>query len=87
MRPGMFLTDLTFIEDGHKDVLIENGKPLVNFIKRRQQAVVIREIQQYQQQSYHFMCVPVIRDYFMGIDQHPTDEELFKLSLQAEPRE
>jgi gluconate kinase len=79
---------LTFIEDGHKDSTVtEDGKVLINFVKRRQQAVVIREIQQYQQQSYHFMCVPMIRDYFTNLHQHLSEEELFKLSLQAEPRE
>jgi son of sevenless-like protein len=42
---GIYLTDLTFIEDGNKD---NNEMGLINFTKRKQIAAVIREIQQYQ---------------------------------------
>jgi hypothetical protein len=43
---GMFLTDLTFIEDGNSDFTKDK---LINFTKRRYVAQVILEIQQYQQ--------------------------------------
>ena len=43
-RSGMYLTDLTFIEDGNPDKVGH----MINFVKRRLYANVIREIQQYQ---------------------------------------
>ena len=47
--PGMFLTDLMFIDTGNKD-LTDDG--LINFGKRRLVAETIAQIQQYQQQPY-----------------------------------
>ena len=55
---GMYLTDLTFIEDGNKD-LTDTG--LINFNKRKQIANVIREIIQYQQTPYCLEPVPIIQ--------------------------
>jgi len=55
---GLYLTDLTFIEDGNKDST-ESG--LINFFKRKQIANVIREIIQYQQTPYCLEPVPVIQ--------------------------
>jgi hypothetical protein len=46
---GVYLSDLTFIEDGNADT-VHNG--LINFDKRRFLANVISEIQQYQQTPY-----------------------------------
>ena len=81
----MYLTDLTFIEDGHPDYL--DDKPnFINFIKCRQLAVVIQDIQQYQQKSYSFRDVPVIQVYLQKLE-HKTDDELYKISLEVEPRE
>jgi son of sevenless-like protein len=40
----MYLTDLTFLEEGNPDKIGE----LINFDKRRRVAAVIKEIQQYQ---------------------------------------
>ena len=82
----MYLTDLTFIDDGHKDVTVHEGRELINFTKRRQQAVVIRDVQQYQQKAYHFVSVPNIRDFFENL-HGLGEEELFRISLEAEPRE
>ncbi len=45
---GVYLTDLTFIEDANPDYLDE-AKLIINFDKRRMVAQVILEIQQYQQ--------------------------------------
>ena len=56
---GMYLTDLTFIEDGNKDTL--DG--LINFTKRRLISGVIQEIQQLQQTPYFLQSVPVIKSY------------------------
>jgi son of sevenless-like protein len=78
---GVFLTDLVFIEEGNKDML--NG--LINFDKRRKVAYVIREIQQYQQTPYCLMAVPEIQSLLLSPDE-VTDDDLYKLSLELEPR-
>ena len=83
---GMYLTDLTFIEDGHPDFVNEGDKEMINFIKCRQLAVVIQDIQQYQQKSYAFHQVPVIYNYLQTLE-HRSNDELYQLSLELEPRE
>ena len=84
---GMFLTDLTFIEDGNGD-RVKSMPHLINFDKRIKTAEKIKEIQQYQTQ-YNFIEVSEIRDFMnMCIDGATKDaEELYQRSLQIEPRE
>lgn len=50
LRRGIYLTDLTFIEDGNPDYI----SSLINFKKRELVYDVIREIEQYQQKGYDF---------------------------------
>jgi RasGEF domain len=57
---GMYLTDLTFMEEGSPNKTKEG---LINFMKRAQIAGVISDIQQYQQTPYHLKPVMVIQDY------------------------
>ena len=85
---GLYLTDLTFIEDGHPDELATEDESIkmVNFLKCRQLAVVIREIQQFQQCAYAFEKVDVVYDYLQSLVTL-SEEELFELSLEQEPRE
>ena len=52
---GITIKDLTFIEDGNKDYLIESAdenKRVINFYKRRKCADVILSIKQFQQVKY-----------------------------------
>jgi len=80
---GIFLTDLTFIEDGNPD-MIENGT-LINWVKRRRLAAVLKDIQQYQQKPFNLEAVPFIQDYLLNYE--PLDEDQsYKLSLQRETR-
>eukprot|EP01112_Ceratiomyxa_fruticulosa_P003017 TRINITY_DN13423_c0_g1_i2.p1 TRINITY_DN13423_c0_g1~~TRINITY_DN13423_c0_g1_i2.p1 ORF type:complete len:698 (+),score=159.41 TRINITY_DN13423_c0_g1_i2:79-2172(+) len=81
---GVYLTDLTFIEDGMKNTL--NGRDdLINFDKRRKVSVVIREIQQYQQTPYHFNVEDTISTY-LGNIEGLTEKALYKYSLICEPK-
>ncbi|KAG4304720.1 hypothetical protein PORY_001773 [Pneumocystis oryctolagi] len=84
---GVYLTDLTFIEDGNPN-MIKNSKDLINFSKRIKTAEVIREIQQYQSVSYSFQIVPEIQTYLLqclkGMDNLG---DMYDLSLGIEPRE
>jgi hypothetical protein len=82
---GVYLTDLTFIEDGMKNNM--NGRDdLINFDKRRKLSTVIHEIQQYQQSPYHFRVEETIRSYLLNIEGL-TEKALYKYSLICEPRE
>ncbi|KTW29649.1 hypothetical protein T552_00858 [Pneumocystis carinii B80] len=84
---GVYLTDLTFIEDGNPD-MIKNSKDLINFSKRIKTAEIIREIQRYQSISYSFQVVPEIQSYLLecleGMDKL---NDMYDISLGIEPRE
>jgi hypothetical protein len=49
---GVYLTDLTFIEDGNPDYINE----LINFSKRSLIYTVIAKIQQFQVHTFVYMC-------------------------------
>eukprot|EP01102_Stenamoeba_stenopodia_P022968 TRINITY_DN9768_c0_g3_i1.p1 TRINITY_DN9768_c0_g3~~TRINITY_DN9768_c0_g3_i1.p1 ORF type:complete len:1216 (+),score=300.44 TRINITY_DN9768_c0_g3_i1:210-3857(+) len=79
---GMYLTDLTFIEDGNPNNI---GNGLINFFKRRQISAVIHEIQQCQQTPYCLESVPQIQEYLKNVEVL-TEDECYQLSLQHLPR-
>ena len=59
---GTALADLTFIEDGNPDKIVnEDGKELINFAKMHLLAKVIDEIRFYQQEPYQLEPVPRIQ--------------------------
>ncbi|KAL6061251.1 Ras guanine nucleotide exchange factor domain-containing protein [Balamuthia mandrillaris] len=78
---GVYLTDLTFIEDGNPDTL--DG--LINFNKRVLVNRVIQEIQVYQQTPYTFDVLEPLHSFLY---QLPAcgDKELYTLSVQREPK-
>lgn len=80
---GISLTDLTFIYEGSRD---STSDGLINFTKCKCVAEIIKSVMQYQQTSYHFVTVPVIRDYI----KYPTiwdDSTIWNYSLFDEPRQ
>jgi len=85
---GVFLTDLTFIEEGNQDYLtVEDGRgDIINFEKLRKVATVIEQIIIYQQKPYHFEKVDVIFEYFNNLTYLP-EAEAFKVSRENEPKE
>lgn len=84
---GIYLQDLTFIEDGNSNELKKN-KELINFAKRAKTAEVIREIQQYQSSLYQLKPVDELQDFIKQYLMSTRDEEqLYKESLKLEPRE
>ncbi|ORZ06664.1 ras guanine nucleotide exchange factor domain-containing protein [Absidia repens] len=84
---GIYLQDLTFIEDGNSNI-IKNSKDLINFAKREKTAEVIREIQQYQTLFYKLKTVDEIQSFIKSNLQSTRDEDqLYKESLKLEPRE
>lgn len=80
---GVYLTDLTFIEDGNPDNLPDND--YINFIKRQKVSQVISEIQQYQNTPYCLEDVQFIRDYLCSVES--LDENTcYQMSLEREER-
>ncbi|KAI9302013.1 ras guanine nucleotide exchange factor domain-containing protein [Cunninghamella echinulata] len=84
---GIYLQDLTFIEDGNQD-FIKKSEGLINFAKRQKCAEVIQEIKQFQSSSYTFHVVPELQEFIKGHLESSRDvETLYERSLQIEPRE
>ncbi|KAG5456123.1 MAG: ras guanine nucleotide exchange factor domain-containing protein [Olpidium bornovanus] len=84
---GVYLTDLTFIEDGNADRL--RGQPrLINFSKRTKTAEVIREIQQYQSVPYALTAVRELQDFLKrSLSESRNVQDMYNRSLAMEPRE
>lgn len=84
---GVYLTDLTFIEDGNPNRLRADER-LVNFGKRQKTAEVIREILIYQSTPYNLTPVASIQKYIEeNLKEARSDTELYQQSLALEPRE
>ncbi|CAJ0754824.1 11099_t:CDS:10 [Entrophospora sp. SA101] len=84
---GVYLTDLTFIEDGNPNILKKQTN-IINFSKRMKTAEVIREIQQYQSVPYNLTSVQEIQ-VFIETNLKDSDDvaNLYDKSLALEPRE
>ncbi|KAG2178988.1 hypothetical protein INT43_001837, partial [Umbelopsis isabellina] len=84
---GIYLQDLTFIEDGNSNYL-KKSQSLINFAKRMKAAEVIREIQQYQSAPYHLQTVRELQLFIKSHLENSRDEEvLYGLSVALEPKE
>jgi RasGEF domain len=87
---GMYLSDLTFIEDGNPDFLFyrddtTHNTDLVNILKLRRISNVVGEWAMFQQKPYHF--APVLRYQMLLLDQGVMDsKEMYAKSLRLEPR-
>ncbi|KAI9597042.1 ras guanine nucleotide exchange factor domain-containing protein [Syncephalis fuscata] len=82
---GVYLTDLTFIDDGNPDKLSDTN--LINFSKYSKCADVITEIQQYQNLPYCLTTVPEIKMFLEHNLQGDRDiQDLYNISLEIEPR-
>jgi DNA-directed RNA polymerase subunit H (RpoH/RPB5) len=78
---GVYLTDLTYVEDG----AVNRVGHLINFQKLSKIAEYILEIQQYQQGAYNFVPISILQNYILKM-KLLTNEEAFSLSLKYEPR-
>ncbi|KAF2363517.1 Ras guanine-nucleotide exchange factors catalytic domain [Trinorchestia longiramus] len=80
---GMYLTDLSFIEEGTPNFTEDK---LLNFSKMRMIAHVIREIRHFQQTPYKIEHSPKVTNYLLDPTRLVTDDDLYKQSLELEPR-
>ena len=81
----MYLTDLTFIEEGNKDFL--QGRPdMINFFKGRLVSATIRKILASQAGAvYKFQRESIISGFFSKLTTL-TEQKAYELSLQIEAR-
>jgi len=87
---GMFLTDLTFIDTGNPDMLKreDSSSELINFVKYRRTASVIKQLQHFQQTGFSLEVVQELRDYLNNVKETNINEDMaYKLSLNFEARE
>eukprot|EP01104_Vermistella_antarctica_P007229 TRINITY_DN1798_c0_g3_i1.p1 TRINITY_DN1798_c0_g3~~TRINITY_DN1798_c0_g3_i1.p1 ORF type:complete len:937 (-),score=181.60 TRINITY_DN1798_c0_g3_i1:190-3000(-) len=78
---GMYLTDLTFVEDGNPAVV--GG--LINFGKFRMVNDTILQVIQFQNVCYNLKLVPKFQQ-FIDTRQLLGEDDMYKLSISAEPR-
>ncbi|KAI9298992.1 ras GEF [Neoconidiobolus thromboides FSU 785] len=84
---GLYLTDLTFNDDGNPDYL-PSAPHLINFSKQAKTAETIREIQQFQNSPYSLDSVAEIQEYILKSIEETSDMTvLYDISLKLEPRE
>ncbi|KAL1950628.1 hypothetical protein VTO73DRAFT_5752 [Trametes versicolor] len=86
---GVYLTTLTFINDGAEDKLAGN---MINFRKRQKAAEVIQDIKRWQAKPYNFQTVAPVLAYLEESFQAYQDaqdygDQFWNLSLEREPRE
>jgi len=84
---GVYLTDLTFVEEGNLDFIstTKTNEKIINWQKRKLIYTIINNIQQFQQLSYNLQPVHQIQEFLRKIP-NVEDSELFRLSLEKEPR-
>ncbi|EFC39846.1 aimless RasGEF-like protein [Naegleria gruberi] len=88
---GIYLTDLTMIEDGNPDVIKhpKTQRSLINWKKRQLVANTISEVMQYKNPPYNIQQVHQIQELLKNtFENHEMVEEkkLFEKSLITEPR-
>lgn len=84
---GLFLTDLTFTDDGNADM--RNKGKLINYDKYAKTFKIINDLMRYQA-PYPFQEITEIADYILeGIEEKAGRDvqELYDLSLRLEPRD
>lgn len=84
---GLFLTDLTFTDDGNSDTR-NNGK-FINFDKYAKTARVITDLVRFQAPYNLAEMLEIQEHLFQSIDERPSmdSQQLYEHSLRLEPRE
>eukprot|EP01156_Anaeramoeba_ignava_P022830 Anaeramoba_ignava/c21087_g1_i1.p1 GENE.c21087_g1_i1~~c21087_g1_i1.p1 ORF type:complete len:689 (+),score=226.23 c21087_g1_i1:713-2779(+) len=79
---GVYLTDITFISDGSPNEI--DG--LINFAKRKLLYLTIKDMQNFQMKPFNFFFIHQIAVLFDQETSAKTEKELYKISLEREPR-
>ena len=82
---GMYLTDLTFIDQGNLDTI--SAKSFINFEKQRKIFYLFQELKKFQDTStgYHYKVAPVASAIFSKSGAMDEDQ-LYDLSIRIEPK-
>ena len=86
---GLYLTDLTFIEDGTPDFM-KGTSDMINFSKRMKTAEIILEIQHYQNTLHNFQVVEELQFFIKsGLSDVASlsEDDLYQMSLTVEAKE
>ena len=78
---GVYLTDLTFVEDGNPDRI----QGMINFRKRKLEYDIIVQLLAYQTQTYNLNMVHKIVAIIDGLEMI-DDNACYEASLRCEPR-
>jgi len=91
---GVYLSDLTFIEDGNPDFFTRtfgsNTIKLINFDKRLMICKIITNLRIYQSKHYQLTALQPVQEYLheaIMIRTFGEKNETYQLSLLREPRE
>lgn len=79
---GVYLTDLTFINDGNPDMLSHHR---INFVKHRFVHNIIETIQKFQHDDFPFVPVPIIIQFLNKLEVL-SESDQYRESLSLEPR-
>lgn len=87
---GVYLTDLTFIEEGNPNEIKNNNKTFINFFKRRLFSETLKDIQLFQQNSYKFASNETLNDLltieiFKGLP-YWNNSQSYEQSVLLEPK-
>eukprot|EP00736_Rhodelphis_marinus_P006944 Rmarinus@m.6431 len=82
---GVFLTDLTFVQDGNSTYLQYEG--LINWEKAIMLADIIAQVEDFQRTPYEIKRSPEAEKFFKQLSVPLTDEEMYERSLKVEPRQ
>ena len=90
MLRGVYLTDLTFIEDGNPDTRQDGDRQLINFKKREMVFNVIQSIQLYQNvdKGTQYDAFKVKEPLFSYLRELPffDENQAYNVSLEREAR-
>ena len=80
---GMFLSDLTFIDEGNPSKI--DG--LINYTKCQQTCKVIQKIRKLQSQDFPFKPLDILQQFLLNSTEiKETESELYGMSLGCQPR-
>ncbi|CAF1144001.1 unnamed protein product [Rotaria sp. Silwood1] len=79
---GLYLSDLTFIEESSQDI----SENLINFSKMRMKTHIINEVHRFQSTPFKIKHNPRVCAYLLDRSRLLTEDQCYLLSLKLEPR-
>ncbi|CAF3276365.1 unnamed protein product, partial [Rotaria sp. Silwood2] len=79
---GLYLSDLTFIEESSQDI----SENLINFSKMRMKTHIISEVHRFQSTPFKIKHNPRVCAYLLDRSRLLTEDQCYLLSLKLEPR-